>query len=102
MRKKLKDQLPLLIFFEKNANTQQQKAIIKHLNEIQLKTISELALNLIKGNIPLTANDKLFLKRYAKLLRKLADHDITYTKKKTIITRKVLLALAKFVLPLLL
>lgn len=101
MRQKLKNQLSLLLFFEKAANTKQQTAIIKHMNEVQLKTISELALNLIKGNIPLTESDKQSLRRYVKTLRKLIDREVTFNRKRELITRKLLITLARLTLPVL-
>jgi hypothetical protein len=99
MRQKLKNQLSLLLFFDKAANIKQQLAIIKNLNDIQLKTISELALNVIKGGIPVTDTDKQRLKRHVKTLRKLADRDVVYSKKRGLITRKLLMVLAQLSLP---
>lgn len=98
MKTQYQKHLSMLKFLQ-TANLKQQKFVIKHLSDIQLKIVSELALNLLQGTIPLTDEEKRFLKKYAKLLRKLANKDVPKKKKLSIITRKLLLAIAKFALP---
>ena len=61
--------LQLLRSAEKN----QQKAILKSASEEQIKTLSEIILNLLAGHIPINLKNKRDLAKYKENLRDLAD-----------------------------
>lgn len=64
--------LQLLRSTEKN----QQKAILKTASEEQLKTLSEIILNLLAGNIPINFKTKRSLKKYKDNLRGVTEKKV--------------------------
>ena len=65
--------LRLLRSTEKN----QQKALLKTASEEQIKSLSEIILNLLAGYIPLSAKTKRTLSQHKDKLRGVADRDAT-------------------------
>ena len=57
----------------KSADPKLRKAIVANCNKETLKGICECALNVLRGNIPLTACGKRKLQKHKSSLRKLAD-----------------------------
>lgn len=58
----------------------QLKAILSKLTRSQVKSLREVSLNLLQGNIPLTEDDKKKLKPYKKFLRELSVKNVKRSK----------------------
>lgn len=71
-----------------HSNKGQRLAIIQKAKSGLIKCICECALNLLLGNVPLTEVQKNKLRRYAKILRKLASRGGTWEAKKNVIVEK--------------
>ncbi|OXU16287.1 hypothetical protein TSAR_001073 [Trichomalopsis sarcophagae] len=54
-------------------NKEQRKAVLKKANRNLIKGICECALNMLKGNVPLNAVQKVKLKKHKSILRRLSD-----------------------------
>lgn len=57
----------------------QKKTILKVANNGQIKSICEVCLNVLKGNLPVNIKK---LKKYKNIIRKLANKSISYGNKK--------------------
>lgn len=97
--KKNKTYLRLLL----EAHKAQQKALLRTINVEQLKTIGEIALNILGGVVPLTPSQKKALTRYRNIVRLLADKKTSQRKKKISLEKniKALKILLKVVEPFL-
>ena len=51
----------------------QQKALLKTATDCQIRILSEIVLNLLAGNIPISEKTKQNLKKHKEKLRKLSD-----------------------------
>ena len=69
------------------------KSIMKTASPDLIKAISEICLNVLKGNVPLRPAHKTRLSRFKHHLRKLAKKNISWKKKKTILQKGGLLPL---------
>ena len=65
-----------------------KKAIIKNASPELLKAISEIVLNMLKGIIPLSPQQKQRLSRYKKEFRTLAKKGISAVKKRKLLVQK--------------
>ena len=83
----VKRALPLLQVLV-GATPKLKKAIIKHAPADLVTAISEIVLNLIKGVIKLTADQKKRLSRYKKELLALAKKKVSLGKKRKILVQK--------------
>ena len=83
----VKRALPLLKVLA-DAKPKLKKAIIKHAPTDLVTAISEIVLNLIKGVIKLTADQKRRLSRYMKDLFALAKKKVSQAKKRKILVQK--------------
>ena len=63
------------------------KLVLKNASPDLIKSLSEICLNVLKGNVPLTAAQKSKLSRFKHDLRKLAQKNISLKKKKTILQK---------------
>lgn len=91
----------LFLQFLQSATNNQQKALIKSANEDQIKILSEIALNLLAGNIPINKKIKDIVKPHRSKLRKLSDRKISKANLKkqwTSFPSRILSAIIKLVL----
>ena len=65
-----------------------RKNLLKKLPNTAHKAISECALNVLKGNIPLSTHQKKCLKKHKTILRKIGDKKTTLFKKKKLIIQQ--------------
>ena len=101
----VKRALPLLKVLA-DSNPKLKKAIIQHASPDLVTAISEIALNMLKGIIKLTHQQKQRLSRYKKEFRSLAKKNLSIKKKRKLLVQKGggagLAALLPLVIPLLL
>ena len=83
----VKRALPLLQTLAE-AKPKFKKAIIKHASPELLKAISEIVLNMLKGIIPLSPQQKQRLSRYKNVFRALAKKGISAVKKRKLLIQK--------------
>lgn len=67
MSKLLEDQVHFLGMLQ-TASKEQRKALLKTIDKQQLKALSEIAHNVIKGTVVLSTEEKKKLKKYKKLI----------------------------------
>ena len=70
--KRLRRQLPFLRSVLKEANRFKRQELLQHANADQVNAVSELVLNLLKQNIPVTAATMNQLRPHKNVLRNLA------------------------------
>lgn len=68
-------------------NAKQRKALILNINPNLLKCLCECSLNVLKGNVKLTSNQKKQLSRHKRTLRTLVDRKISTKRKKKILQK---------------
>lgn len=61
----------------RTAKKDQRKSLLKTINKLQLKALSEIAHNVIKGTIVLSSDDKIKLRGYKKILTTLGRKSST-------------------------
>ena len=83
----VKRALPLLKLLAE-ANPKLKKTIIKYATPDVVKAISEIALNMLKGVIKLTSNQKHRLSRYKKEFRSLGKKGISVKRKRKLLVQK--------------
>lgn len=91
---RLKRNAPLLKVLAK-ATPKRRKDILRGCSPDLLQTLCEIALNLLKGNIPLSLQQYQKLKRYKKNIRLIAD------KKASVKSKRRVLQTGGFLFPLL-
>ena len=69
--KRLQRQWPFLKSVLKEANRQKREELLQHANADQINAVSELVLNLLKNNIPVTPSVMQQLRPYKQVLRQL-------------------------------
>ena len=69
--KHLQCQWPFLKSVLKKANCQKRQELLQHANADQINAVSELVLNLLKNNIPVTPSVMQQLRPYKQVLRQL-------------------------------
>ena len=81
----------LIPFLKVVANTErkQVKAILSTVTKSQVQALGEIAVNTLKGNVPLTTKSKQKLRRYKKLLVKLANPKLKFSTKKLAIVKNL-------------
>ena len=67
---------------------EQRAAILRKADPKLIECICECALNILRGNIPLKQAHRYRLKRYACILRRLADKNNSWKNKKRIIIQR--------------
>lgn len=80
-----------------HATPQKRKDIIAHCSPDFLQALCEIALNLLKGNIPLSTSQYKKLKRQKKIIRLLADHKTSLKRKHQVLKKQT----GGFIFPLL-
>jgi len=81
MSQRLKDHISVLKRLVKG-NNKKRKKILQDADPELLKCISEIALNTINSNVPLTDSQYKKLSRYKNILRELASKNVSLKKKK--------------------
>lgn len=67
MSRLIEDQIHFLELL-RTAKKEQRKALLKTVDKLQLKALSEIAHNVIKGTIVLTPSDRTKLRRFKKII----------------------------------
>lgn len=81
MSRRLRDNADFLRVLAKS-NPKLRRAILKCCNTELVKTICEVTLNVLKGVVPISKQQKKRLTRYKKVLRALVDKKVSINKKK--------------------
>ena len=81
------DHVPLLQLLA-NGSSRQRTALLRQANPQLVHCLCECALNVLRGNIPLTPTQKIGLKRYKTQLRYLVDHKQSLKHKKQQLTQR--------------
>lgn len=77
-----------MLFVLRNADTQLRKQIIKNAPEEIIKTLSEIAYNLLNGNIKISTKIKKKLKQYKRTIRTIAcPYRQNHSKRKILINK---------------
>ena len=84
MSSRVKRQAPVLQALAK-AHPHVCKAILRGADKDLLQCLSECALNIVKGNVPLTSAQKGGLSKYKQKLRKVADKKVSLKQKQKIV-----------------
>ncbi len=61
---------------------EQRREIIKGATEDNIKALTELSINLLEGNLPLSNEDKLELSKHKLFIRSLSHKEVEFTQKK--------------------
>jgi hypothetical protein len=102
MSKLLKDNSAFLhLLMTKSTSREQIKTLLNTASTSQLNTLTEIAFNLLKGNIPISLPHKKNLKRYAKQLRLLSRPKNSLRSRKACLTPALVGTLLKAVAPVL-
>ena len=80
--KRLRRQLPFLRSVLKEANRMKRHDLLQHANADQVNAVSELVLNLLKNNIPVTPLIMAQLRPYKKVLRDLGRRQHSVKKRR--------------------
>jgi hypothetical protein len=81
MSRRLRDNADFLRVLAKS-NPKLRRAILKCCNPELIKAVCEVALNVLKGVVPVSEQQKKKLKRYKRVLRALTDKKVSITKKR--------------------
>ena len=87
MSKRIRNNLPYLQVLAKS-KPKIRKVIIEHGPSDVILCICECTVNVLKGTVPISVNQKRQLSRYKKHLRALANKKISRAKKKKILNQK--------------
>ena len=69
-------------------NTKQRKALLQHISLELLKCLCECCLNVLKGNVSLSASQKRQLGRHRRVLRSMADRKTPNKRKRQLLLQK--------------
>jgi hypothetical protein len=70
------------------SKSKQPKSILRKCSNSVIKTLCECAVNVIRGNVPLTKNKKKILSSHKRSLRKLSDKSIPLFKKRRLLVQR--------------
>lgn len=65
-----------------------RKSLLQKIDSSCIKAICECCLNTLKGNVPISKDQKKSLSRHRKVLRTLADRKVSLIKKRKLIIQK--------------
>ena len=88
MSKRLRDNICLIHFLSSNITTAQFKTILKSLTNDQVNVISEIAANVLFGNIPISSHHKKILKPFKSKIESLGNATTSLVKRKRLITKE--------------
>ena len=75
-------QKPFLKAITSAANRNRRNALIKHANKDQVNAVSEIVLNLLKNNVPVTPVTMARLRPYKQTLRKVGNRAVSLKKRR--------------------
>lgn len=86
-----------------NTHRSQQKALLNSISVDQFSSISEIALNILEGVVPISSTQKKALSRHKKFIRLIGQEKGSYSRKKSLLLKNVtaLTVLLKTITPLL-
>ena len=87
MSKRLKDNLPLISFLTSDIPTVQLKLVLASLTKEQVNAISEIAANVLYGNIPISAKHKKLLRPFKSKIEAITSK--SFKERKRLITKEV-------------
>ena len=87
MSRRLRNNVPYLHVLARGNNTQRQ-GILEGANTDLVKCLCECALNVLKGNVPLSHQEKTKLKGHKRSLRFLTDKKVGLQRKKKLVQQK--------------
>ena len=70
----IRRQWPFLQSILKEANRSKRQELLQHANADQISAVSEMALNLLKSNIPITPSVMAQLRPHKSVVRELGKH----------------------------
>lgn len=79
---RFKQQVPFLRAIVKSANKNRRKDLIKHANKDQINAASEMVLNLLKNNIPVSPITMARLRPHRQALRKIGNRTVSLKKRR--------------------
>ena len=82
MAKRLKRQLPFLRSIISTANRNRRRDMLKHANKDQINAISEMTLNLLKNNIPISPITMARLRPFKNTLRRIGSRSVSLKKRR--------------------
>ena len=85
---RLKRQLPFLQSVLKEANRKKRQELLHHANSDQINVISEVVLNLLKNNIPMTPDLMAKLHPHRKALRTLGQRSQSVKKRRELLMQQ--------------
>ena len=88
MSKRLKSNLSFIHFLTDNISDVQFKSLLKILTNDQVNTISELAANVLYGNIPISDKFKSILKRFKAKIGSIGNSKNSITNRKRLIAKE--------------
>lgn len=77
-----------MLFTLNSASPKLRKLIIQHCDSEFVKTLSEISLNTLHGNLPVDAKTKALLVKYKTCLRKLASKTTSVKKKRSMLVQR--------------
>ena len=83
--RRLKRQVPFLRSVLQEANQHRRRDLLKHANKDQINAMSEMTLNLLKNNIPISPVTMARLRPYRQSLRKLGNRRSSLKKRRRIL-----------------
>ena len=69
------------------AGLKQRKVLLQTITDVQLKALGEVTHNVLKGNVPLTTEQRAKLRRHRRILYVLADKTLKSSRKRKIVVR---------------
>ena len=97
----MREQAPFLHFLKSNLVPEMQKRyVISNLTKLQFKILTEIAYNLLAGNIDLGAEDKNQVRKYVKQIRELGKSKSSLKKRKAMLSSQLVKVLIKLVSPM--
>ena len=88
MSKRLKSNISLIHFLIDNITESQSKLLLRTLTKDQVDTISELAANVLYGNIPITDKFKGLLRRYKSKIEYIGNAKNSLAKRKNVVAKQ--------------
>lgn len=79
---RIRRQRPFLQAIVSSANRNRRKDFIKHANKDQVNAISEIILNLLKNNVPVTPVTMARLRSYRQILRRIGSRSVSLKKRR--------------------
>ena len=98
MSELIKQHIDFIRFYTK-ASPLQQKSLLRYITVQQLQCLTEVTFNMLKGNIPLKADERKLLRRDSHHLRILGNPKKTFSQRKSQLKRLTIHRLLSISLP---